>query len=64
MPFGLGIGEILLIVALVMVIFGAKRIPLIARGLGAGIRNFKGSLKAPEDEEEDPGAKETDSPPD
>lgn len=65
MPFGLGIGEILLIVALVVVIFGAKRIPLIARGLGAGIRNFKGSLKAPEEEEEDARAPGTDdSPPD
>ncbi len=63
MPFGLGIGEILLIVAVVVVIFGAKRIPLIARGLGSGIRNFKGSLKAPEGGEEDPGASDPDDSP-
>ena len=47
--FGLGFGELLLIAGLVILIFGAKRIPLIARGLGEGIRNFKGSIKPPED---------------
>lgn len=47
--FGLGFGELLLIAGLFVLIFGAKRIPLIARGLGEGIRNFKGSIKPPED---------------
>jgi sec-independent protein translocase protein TatA len=47
--FGLGFGELLLIAGLVVLIFGAKRIPVIARGLGEGIRNFKGSIKPPED---------------
>ena len=47
--FGLGFGELLLIAGLVILIFGAKRIPIIARGLGEGIRNFKGSIKPPED---------------
>ena len=50
--FGLGITEILLIVGLLVLVFGAKKIPLIARGLGQGIRNFKGELKAPEDDTE------------
>ena len=50
MPFGLGIGEILVIVLLVMLLFGANKIPKIARGLGEGIRNFKGEVKGgPED---------------
>lgn len=53
--FGLGIGEILLIVGLLVLIFGARRIPLIARGLGEGIRNFKGEIKAPEDPPDDDG---------
>ena len=48
--FGLGVGELLLIFALLVLIFGARKIPLIARGLGSGIRNFKGELKAPGDE--------------
>ena len=41
---GLGIWEILLIVSLVLFFFGAKKIPVIGRGLGEGIRNFKGAL--------------------
>jgi len=39
-----GIGEILLVLALVLFFFGAKRIPQIARGVGEGIRNFKQSV--------------------
>jgi sec-independent protein translocase protein TatA len=41
---GLGIWEIGLILLIVLFFFGAKRIPVIARGLGEGIRNFKGAL--------------------
>ncbi|MGI9626936.1 MAG: twin-arginine translocase TatA/TatE family subunit [Longimicrobiales bacterium] len=48
---GIGVGEILLILGLVTLIFGAKRIPEIAKGLGSGIRNFKGSLKEGSDDE-------------
>ena len=43
--FGLGAWEIILIVLVLLLIFGAKRIPQIGRGLGEGIRNFKGSVK-------------------
>ena len=46
MPFGLGIGELLVILLVVVLIFGARRIPLIARGLGLSIRNFKGELQS------------------
>ena len=42
----LGIREILFVLVVVVLIFGAKRIPQIAAGLGSGIRNFKGSLRA------------------
>ena len=41
---GLGIWEIGLILLIVMFFFGAKRIPVIGRGLGEGIRNFKSAL--------------------
>jgi sec-independent protein translocase protein TatA len=44
-PFGLGIGEILIILVLVVLLFGARRIPEIARGLGQGIREFKREVK-------------------
>ena len=49
--FGFGVMEIMLVVALLVLLFGAKRIPLIARGLGEGIRNFRTSIK---DNEKDP----------
>lgn len=37
----LGMGELILIFLAILLIFGAKRIPEIARGLGKGIREFK-----------------------
>jgi len=46
--FGFGIGEALLIGVALTLLFGARKIPLLARGMGAGIRNFKGELKGDE----------------
>lgn len=40
-----GVGEIVVIAAALMLLFGAKRIPVIARGLGESFRNFKGEMK-------------------
>jgi len=48
-----GISEAILVFAIIMLLFGAKKLPLLARGLGAGIRNFKGELGAPPDSETD-----------
>lgn len=39
--FNLGGGEIILILALVLILFGAKKLPELARGLGTGIKEFK-----------------------
>lgn len=41
MPFGLGMGETVLILIVVLLLFGAKRIPEIAGALGKGINSFK-----------------------
>ena len=46
--FGLGIPELLIILAIVLVVFGAKRLPELGRGLGKGISNFKKSLNEEE----------------
>lgn len=46
-----GVAEILLVVVILVFFFGARRIPEIARGLGSGIRNFKGALKEGGDRE-------------
>ena len=39
--FNLGGGEIILILALVLILFGAKKLPELAKGLGTGIKEFK-----------------------
>jgi sec-independent protein translocase protein TatA len=39
--FGLGHWELLIILAIVLVIFGAGKLPQIGTGIGQGIRNFK-----------------------
>lgn len=44
MPFGLGWPELTIILVIVLVIFGASRVPEIGRALGKGIREFKGSV--------------------
>jgi len=46
-----GIWEALLVFGVLMLLFGAKKLPMLARGLGTGIRNFKGELDAPSDSE-------------
>jgi sec-independent protein translocase protein TatA len=45
--FGLGVPEILLILAIIVLIFGATRLPQIGEGLGKGIKNFRGALREP-----------------
>ena len=42
--FGVGMPELVLILLISMVVFGAKRLPEIGAGLGKGIKNFKNSL--------------------
>jgi sec-independent protein translocase protein TatA len=39
--FNLGAGEIILILAIVLILFGARKLPELAKGLGQGIREFK-----------------------
>jgi len=41
----LGAQELLIILVIVIVIFGANKIPQLGKGLGEGIRNFKSSLR-------------------
>lgn len=45
---GLGMWEILLIMLIIVVLFGARRIPELAKGLGEGIRNFKAGMRSDE----------------
>lgn len=47
---GLGGWEIMIILLVVLVFFGANKIPEIARGMGRGIREFKDATKEIKDE--------------
>jgi len=51
---GFGFTEILVIAGLILFFWGGRKIPELARGLGSGIRNFRGELKAPPEEETRP----------
>jgi sec-independent protein translocase protein TatA len=48
-----GFQELLVVLLIVVFLFGARRIPEIARGLGEGIRGFRSSLKGGKDEPEE-----------
>ena len=54
--------ELIVILLLVLVLFGAKRIPEIAQGLGKGIREFKKSLRDIQGEIDSPQSKQSKSP--
>lgn len=41
----LGLPELLIILVIVLVVFGAGRLPQLGRGLGEGIQNFRSGLK-------------------
>lgn len=43
-------GEIILVLAVVLILFGAKKIPELAKGLGSGIKEFKKATKEVTDE--------------
>ena len=51
--FGLGTTELLIILVVVLVIFGAGKLPELGRTLGSGIRNFQKSVRGDEDEVDD-----------
>ena len=50
---GLGIPELLIILAIIILIFGANRLPELGRGIGKGIKNFKDANKDEPKEVED-----------
>jgi sec-independent protein translocase protein TatA len=41
----IGVPEMLIILAIVILIFGANRLPELGKGIGAGIKNFKNGMK-------------------
>lgn len=47
--FGLGIGELLIILVMVLIVFGVGKLPEIGDGLGRGIRSFRKAIKTPDE---------------
>ena len=50
---GIGVQEILVVLIVGLLVFGATRLPKIARSLGLGIKEFKKTIKSVEDDEEE-----------
>ncbi len=56
MPGGIGLPELIIVLVILLVIFGPKRLPGLGRSLGSGMREFKDSISGrtkAEDEDED-----------
>jgi len=55
--FGLGTTELMIILVIVIIVFGAKRIPMLGKGIGQGIKDFRQALREGDDEDgEDSGS--------
>ena len=50
---GLGVTELVIILVIIIVLFGASRLPQIGKGLGEGISNFKRSMKSAQQDDND-----------
>lgn len=58
--FGIGIPELLIILVIVLVIFGANRLPEIGSGMGRAIKNFKKATSEPEEIDISPKSESSD----
>jgi sec-independent protein translocase protein TatA len=67
MPFNLGMTELLVILVVLLLVFGAKRLPEIGSSMGKGIREFKKSIKdvqsSIEDDDAPSSPRQIDGPP-
>ncbi|MBN2108838.1 MAG: twin-arginine translocase TatA/TatE family subunit [Deltaproteobacteria bacterium] len=50
--FGMGMTEMIIILVIVLIVFGAGKLPDIGKGLGHGIKNFKKAVGGQEDDDE------------
>jgi sec-independent protein translocase protein TatA len=50
MPFGISVPELLILLVVLLLVFGAKRLPEMGRSLGKGMREFKDSVSGKDDD--------------
>lgn len=58
--FGLGVQELLVILAIVVLIFGARRLPELGSGVGKAIKNFKAGISGQDEIDVTPEKKKVD----
>ena len=58
--FGLGVTELVIILVIIVVLFGASRLPEVGRGVGEAIKNFKKSMSDQSEIDITPGGKDKD----
>ncbi|UCD89407.1 MAG: twin-arginine translocase TatA/TatE family subunit [Desulfobacterales bacterium] len=58
--FGIGMPELLIVLVIMLIIFGAGKLPSIGAGLGSSIRNFRKAVAEPQTESEKSIPKEID----
>jgi sec-independent protein translocase protein TatA len=51
MPFGIGAWEMVILLLVLLLVFGAKRLPEMGRSLGKGMREFKDSVSGNDDDD-------------
>jgi sec-independent protein translocase protein TatA len=53
MPFGIGATEMIILLVVILVVFGPKRLPEMGRSLGKGMREFKDSISGKNDDDDE-----------
>jgi sec-independent protein translocase protein TatA len=52
MPFGIGIWELVILMVVLLLVFGAKRLPEMGRSIGHGMREFKDAVTGKDDDDQ------------